>query len=137
MFEKEAEEYYEETTIGTFQECAEDFQDAVETAFIDGAEYGYNQAKKEMEEIGLALQSDMDKTIAQNLALKKANEWHYPSKGELPPEDKKYLVCMNDGTIDILRICIDGNGDYYFAGIGWDFADLVAWKYLSEPPKEV
>ena len=36
----------------------------------DGAEFGYNKAKEEMQEQGLALQSDMDKTIEQNIQLK-------------------------------------------------------------------
>ena len=36
----------------------------------DGAEFGYNKAKEEMQEQGLALQSDMDKTIQQNIQLK-------------------------------------------------------------------
>ena len=48
MFEKEAEEYYEDVTVGTFQECAENFADAVLTAYKDGAEFGYNKAKEEM-----------------------------------------------------------------------------------------
>ena len=38
--------------------------------FQDGAFFGYNKAKEEMQEIGLALQSDMDKTIEQNIQLK-------------------------------------------------------------------
>ena len=61
MFEKEAEEYYENVTVGTFQECTENFADAVLTAYKDGAEFGYN----------------------------KANEWQYPSKGELPKCDEE------------------------------------------------
>ena len=36
----------------------------------DGAEFGYNKAKEEMQEQGLALQSDMNKTIEQNIQLK-------------------------------------------------------------------
>ena len=44
MFEKEAEEYYKDVTVGTFQECEENFADAVLTAYRDGAEYGYNKA---------------------------------------------------------------------------------------------
>ena len=40
----------------------------------DGAEFGYNKAKEEMQEQGLALQSDMDKTIEQNIQLKKQIE---------------------------------------------------------------
>lgn len=77
-------------------------------AFKDGAELGYN----------------------------KANEWHYVSKEELPEEDKEYLVYMNDGTIDILEITMDGDGHYYFNGISWAFNDLIAWRELPEPPKE-
>ena len=40
----------------------------------DGAEFGYNKAKEEMQEQGLALQSDMNKTIEQNIQLKKQIE---------------------------------------------------------------
>ena len=41
---------------------------------IDAWNNGYNKAKKEMQEQGLALQSDMDKTIEQNIALKEQIE---------------------------------------------------------------
>ena len=40
----------------------------------DGATFGYNKAKEEMQEQGLALQSDMNKTIEQNIQLKKQIE---------------------------------------------------------------
>lgn len=50
MFEKEAEEYYEDVTVGTFQEGTENFADAVLTAYKDGAEFGYNKANEELEE---------------------------------------------------------------------------------------
>lgn len=46
-------------------------------------EYGYEEAKQEMQEIGLALQSDMDKTIEQNIQLKKQNNWLEGCKLEL------------------------------------------------------
>ena len=66
MFEKEAEEYADEKcgTIETEEKkfCRMDWQ--------KGAEFGYNKAKEEMQEQGLALQSDMDKTIEQNIQLK-------------------------------------------------------------------
>ena len=42
--------------------------------FKKGAEFGYNKCKEELKKIGLALQSDMDKTIEQNIALKKELE---------------------------------------------------------------
>ncbi len=83
MFEKEAEEY------------GKNYNSRLERklGFKDGAEFGYNKAKEEINKIGLALQSDMDKTIEQNMALKKElekdNEWHYV-KDKLPPIKEKY-----------------------------------------------
>lgn len=53
MFEKEAE--------------------ALQEAYIAGAEFGYDKAKEEIKQNGLSLQSDMDKTIEQNVAVKKEN----------------------------------------------------------------
>lgn len=70
MFEKEAEEYTVENVCSScyFEKPCEnkceafgcaDSKTYVLNAFKDGAEFGYN----------------------------KANEWHYPSKGEYPKED--------------------------------------------------
>ena len=67
MFEKEAEEYSENQKILSGERL-------VRKAFKDGAEFGYNKAKEEMQKNGLALQSDMNKTIEQNIALKKQIE---------------------------------------------------------------
>ena len=83
MFEKEAEEYVMREDVSTendrvpfdngygFQTVS--FEDEVKKAFKDGAEFGYNKCKEELNQKGLALQSDMDKTIEQNIALKKEN----------------------------------------------------------------
>ena len=38
--------------------------------------------------VSLVNKSDLERKIEE---LEKANEWHYPSKGELPKEDKRYL----------------------------------------------
>lgn len=63
MFEKEAEEYAEiNKPFLNRYDCV--------CVFKDGAEFGYNKAKEEMQEQGLALQSDMNKTIEQNIVLK-------------------------------------------------------------------
>jgi hypothetical protein len=75
MFEKEAEEYREkEKDKGYYWVTQEMEQSELDTivyeTFKDGAEFGYNKAKEEMQEQGLALQSDMDKTIEQNISLK-------------------------------------------------------------------
>lgn len=68
MFEKEAEERITEQ-YGTSGEYI-----TRQRIWQDGAEFGYNKAKEEMQEQGLALQSDMDKTIEQNISLKEQIE---------------------------------------------------------------
>lgn len=100
MFEKEAE-YYAFDEVKHKQEwyikhpehsIDYDYED-IKKHWEKGAEFGYNKYKEELNQIGLALQSDMNKTIEQNIALKKelekGNEWHYPSKGELPKCDEE------------------------------------------------
>ena len=67
MFEKEAEEYC------MHQSLLEDVRDNICMAFEDGATFGYNKCKEELNQKGLALQSDMDETIEQNIAHKKEN----------------------------------------------------------------
>ena len=75
MFEKEAEEYIKANNLEWELECHRTSPiGEVEQAFQKGAEFGYNKAKEEMQEQGLALQSDMDKTIEQNIQLKKQIE---------------------------------------------------------------
>ena len=109
MFEKEAIIHAFEETIGieclnkpvedfTYEELSDELQEKAYD-FKKGAEFGYNKCKEELNQKGLALQSDMDKTIEQNIALKKelnkANEWHY-AKDEIPSEDAP-LLCVRAG----------------------------------------
>ena len=49
------------------------YQYSLEKMWQEGAVFGYNKCKEELNQKGLALQSDMDKTIEQNIALKKEN----------------------------------------------------------------
>lgn len=83
MFEKEAIIHAFEETIGieclnkpvedfTYEELSDELQEK-SYDFKKGAEFGYNKCKEELNHKGLALQSDMDKTIEQNIALKKEN----------------------------------------------------------------
>ena len=74
--------------------------DDVKNIFKDGAEYGYN----------------------------KADEWHYPSKGELPKEEGYYLVFDKGTKSVIIGMFVDGKFESCFP---------YAWQYLPEPPKEV
>lgn len=67
MFEKEAMEYERDYKKSKYLEFVHDI-------WKNGAEFGYKKAIKEIYEDELALQSDMDKTIEQNILLKKQIE---------------------------------------------------------------
>ena len=103
----------------------------------DGAEFGYNKAKEEMQEQGLALQSDMDKTIEQNIALKKelnkANEWHYV-KDELPELYKDVLVVFPQGECNVKYLT--KHNEWVGRGSWCSLTDVIAWKEI-ELPKEI
>ena len=70
MFEKEAEDSFKcKKVLYKWETDKHSYIDG----FKDGAQFGYNKCKEELNHKGLALQSDMDKTIEQNIALKKEN----------------------------------------------------------------
>ena len=74
MFEKEAQEWVKtHTKIENKESYVELKGPSAIKSFEAGAEFGYNKCKEELNQKGLALQSDMDKTIEQNIALKKEN----------------------------------------------------------------
>ena len=109
MFEKEAEEY----AIENYETCLYDDlpytndSKAIEQAFENGAEFGYNKAFVEADKNLKAILTDFNK----------ANEWHYPSKGEYPKE------CEN-----VLCYCKAVNVEFYGIGhtiIGGD--DKIRW----------
>ena len=70
MFEEEAEEYTKQRAKVLGINDLNLAYHAMQRAYQYGAEFGYNKAKEEMQEQGLALQSDMNKTIEQNIQLK-------------------------------------------------------------------
>ena len=86
-----------------------------EEGFKDGAEFGYN----------------------------KANEWHYPSKGELPKEDTAeketiYLLCFGLDDSDYMT-GLFSYGRFWCFDNGWfETNEVIAWKELVSPelPKE-
>ena len=135
MFEKEAEKWVE----NNFHNTEEDYI----KAFKDGAEFGYNKYKKELNQKGLALQSDMDKTIEQNIALKKelnkSNEWHYVSKEGFPNKDDIYLIIRKDG-LHLGDYCCGGDGDIdcqswcdYPSEEEIQDDSVIAWKEIVLP----
>ena len=115
MFEKEAEEYAEKD-FGMYAPTDQE-RYAKETDWRNGAEFGYN----------------------------KANEWHYPSKGEYPKDNKPVLCILGDVDTDSYEV-----GYYNDVGNGepWNFETyqlpdddgdnawgVSAWKEIV-PPKE-
>ena len=111
MFEKEAEEY----AIENWEHYEEGQNDskALKQAYLAGAELGYN----------------------------KANEWHYPSKGEYPKEGEDVL-CYCKCRTEIKFCCV---GHVVVGGdnkIRWwssnrsEKLNVYAWKEIVLP-KEI
>ena len=123
MFEKEAIIHAFEATIGieclnkpiedfTYEELSDEQQEKAYD-FKKGAEFGYH----------------------------KANEWHYPSKGEYPKEGENVL-CYCKCRTEIKFYCV---GHTIIGGdnkIRWWSSDrseklnVYAWKEIT-PPKEI
>ena len=131
MFEKEAEEYLYDRLDPQAIDSVSEFsnkhiEEAIVSSFKDGAEFGYN----------------------------KANEWHYPSKGEFPKCDEEtqlvfYVNCyyeIGGETITRKRIVL---GYYKKAFLREDVKlfveksrgyedehlpqDVIAWKEIVLP----
>ena len=136
MFEKEAEDSFKcKKVLYKWETDKHSYIDG----FKDGAQFGYNKCKEELNHKGLALQSDMDKTIEQNIALKKklekSNEWHYVKDGDLPEVDNRIVLC----------VCVDGYIDekkHYILKLLTRkefplFQPVYAWKEIVLPEQEV
>jgi|GEM_PF-1974285 len=126
MFEKEAEErarkLEESQTLGVYDNDEDYARDSgwndgevagYEEGFIDGAEFGYN----------------------------KANEWHYPSKGELPKDGETVFVCRDDMQIWTGNRHSKRENSYFWYihnlhGVLYKDSDIYAWKEIV-PPKEI
>lgn len=119
MFEKEAEEYVRKIRHDVINwggtEPEERFYNEIKfkQAYLAGAEFGHN----------------------------KANEWHYPSKGEYPKECENVL-CYCKCRTEIKFYCI---GHTIIGGdnkIRWWSSDrseklkVYAWKEIT-PPEEI
>ena len=142
MFEKEAEDNKPPYAFCTLDTNCELWKDG----FQKGAEFGYNKAFVEADKNLKAIVTDFNK----------ANEWHYPSKGEYPKCDEKtqlmfYVNCyykLGDDTVTTKRIVLG----YYKKSFlrddetvsveksrGYEDEHLpqavIAWKEIV-PPKE-
>ena len=148
MFEKEAEDSFKcKKVLYKWETDKHSYIDG----FKDGAEFGYNKCKEELNQKGLALQFDMDKTIEQNIALKKelnkANEWHYmkdvncDEDFHFPSEEEKkgrvliwkVKVITESGTIQpVCYHCGSYDDLWYEINIYY----VIAWKEITLPEEE-
>ena len=111
MFEKEAEEY----AIENWEHYEEGQNDskALEQAYLAGAEFGYN----------------------------KANEWHYPSKGEYPKEGENVL-CYCKCRTEIKFCCVGhivAGGDNkirWWSSNRSEELNVYAWKEIDKLYRE-
>ena len=147
MFEKYAQEWVKtHTKIENKESYVELKGPSAIESFEAGAEFGYNKFNEELNHKGLALQSDMDKTIEQNIALKKelnkANEWHFVSKEGFPNKDDIYLIIRSDG-LHLGDYCCGGDGDIdcqswcdYPSEEEIQDDSVIAWKEITLPEEE-
>ena len=151
MFEEQAKEY-EERKHHRYEDndyCG-DIADGIIQAYQQGAQFGYNKCKEELNHKGLALQSDMDKTIEQNIALKKelnkANEWHYIKDVNcyedlhFPFEEEKDRVLIwKVQVITEQRIMLPACyhcGSYDDLWYEINAYHVIAWKEITLPEEE-
>lgn len=89
---------------------------------------GYNDALEEIQKNGLALQSDMDKTIEQNFALKreleKVNKWHKVADGDLPNKGVLCAVLLVNNDLILARLRED---NVWTTNEHNAFENVIAW----------
>ena len=109
MFEKEAEKAGNEK-IRENNQFARCARKSYKDGFKEGAEFGYN----------------------------KANEWHYPSKGEYPKECENVLCyCVDIKSCNIGHTIIGGDNKIRWWSSGRsEKLKVYAWKEIT-PPKEI
>ena len=118
MFEKEAEEYVRKIRHDVINwdgaEPEERFYNEIKfkQAYLAGAELGYN----------------------------KANEWHYPSKGEYPKECENVLCYCKVVGVEFYSIghtIIGGDNKIrWWSSNRSEELNVYAWKEIT-PPKEI
>lgn len=118
MFEKDAEEYVRKIRHDVINwggtEPEERFYNEIKfkQAYLAGAEFGYN----------------------------KANEWHYPSKGEYPKEGENILCYCKIVDVKFYSVghtVIGGDNKIrWWSGDRSEKLNVYAWKEIT-PPKEI
>ncbi|MCR5218609.1 hypothetical protein [Treponema sp.] len=75
---------------------------------------------------------NLDECAKELELLKAKTQWHKVSE-QTPTEEKDYLVKLTDGTVDVMRIAIDGNLEPYVVSLSVDFyRDIEKWCEIPE-----
>lgn len=108
-----------------FKKEAHEFQKQIQQEYLD---LGKNGAYPPLwERIGELWQKGAE------FGYNKANEWHYPSKGELPKDLCLVIACFWElGKKQVREVYFDSK---YFCYHG-KHIEPVAWQYYPVPPKE-
>lgn len=133
MFEEEAENSFNGKKV--LYKSSTDKRSYID-GFKDGAEFGYNKAKKEY---ATELKEVVETCNHWQEVAEKANEWHYMKDGDFPPEN----VPLNIITFDKDKKRRLWEGEYkggngqWWTGYFNHFIDVpYAWKEI-ELPKEI
>lgn len=141
MFEKESEEYTKHWIVD------EDSNALMQEAFQDGAEFGYNKAKEELEEkykeTFCNLEMNLNSVTERLEELKKVNEWHYLKDGVFPKEGETvYCFCRGYCGASFcatarLYIGYDDKVKRWWTNAGEgkseQLIDVIAWKEAVLP----
>jgi hypothetical protein len=141
MFEKEAEEYRESkrhkffrADVGTVQINYESYLNNLQSAFKDGAEFGFQKGIK----------AKINTTTISDCPIK--DEWHFVKDGDLPKAEfvdeykkprlpsaykRHYCLCLGDDYIMGKYI----KGSFSTVEGRYFLDDVIAWKEIV-PPKE-
>ena len=133
MFEKEAENYANKQ-IG----CGDGYYEwtDVKQSFKDGAEFGYNFAKEEMDYLNKHWGNGKDK----------ANEWHFVKDGDYPKDNKTvlalcivggepypYLAQYWKGFTDAKKNGVDLNWNCWLNNLQREVVEPYAWREITIP----
>ena len=132
MFEKEAEDKKPPYAFCGFNTKCELWK----SGFQQGAEFGYNKAKVEVEDSYRESLCNSELNLAsiteQLEELEKSNEWHYVKDGDLPEEnqwvlvyDGSYTVCNYHSNTPIKWL--DKYENEVYEG------SIIAWKEIVTP----
>lgn len=129
MFEKEAEDNKPPYAFCSFNTKCELWK----SGFQQGAEFGYNKAKVEVEDSYRESLCNSELNLASiTEKLEKSNEWHYVKDGDLPEEnqwvlvyDGSYTVCNYHSNTPIKWL--DNYENEVYEG------NIIAWREITLP----